>query len=135
MNRRRFCKIFSLAALGSAVRVKADVARDDDRPMRRCRVTVLRRECFMDIQSRYLDDPDAGCCERFVEGQQFHVGSAGECPEGFCPMAWKCISAHVQRVLDERQPDTCGLSDPDNAVIACCNDGTRPVIFKIEPLS
>lgn len=136
MDRRKFCKIASLAALGTALRASASpLAPDETEPaLRACRITVLRRHCFVDLQSRYLDDPETGCCDRFVEGQQFSVVRATEAPEGFCPLAWESIKVQVGRVLDGSTPHRCGLSLPDSrAVIACCGDGTRPVIFKITP--
>lgn len=103
----------------------------DDKTLRRCTISVLRRECFSDLQSRYLDDPEAGPCTKFTCGQEFTVASA-QCPEGFCPKAWACISAHVEAVLANAN-DTCGESTADHAIIACCSDGTRPVVFKITP--
>ena len=100
-------------------------------PLRGCRVTVLRRECFADLQSRYLADPDEGPCAVFTEGQRFEVAADGRCPEGFCPKAWECLRGHVAQLMS-RSAAACGVSSPDRAVIACCGDGTRPVIFKIE---
>lgn len=140
MNRRNFCRLGALALLGAATKGSAATIRDAipaDTRLRRCRITVLRRCCFTDLQSRYLDDPEEGCCEAFTEGQIFDVNAASRhCPDRFCPLAWECIRRHVDGVLDHSTSHQCGLSLPDDgAVIACCNDGTRPVIFKIEPTS
>ncbi len=69
MDRRRFCKIATLAvgALGlSAVDAQASRLSGQATPSLKmpcaCRVTVIRKECYMDIQSLYLDDPDEGAC-------------------------------------------------------------------------
>lgn len=140
MNRRRFCRVAALGALGSALGLKATAATaapglaDSAAAPRRCRVTVVRRCCFVDLQSCYLDNPDEGPCRAFTEGQTFQATTSEQAPRGFCPVAWECISRHVQAVLDGPAPQPCGVTlDPEGAVVACCNDGTRPVIFKIEP--
>ena len=39
----------------------------------------------------------------------------------FCSEAWDCVSRYIEGWMKE-----------ENEMIACCNDGTRPVIFKIE---
>lgn len=136
MNRRKFCRIGALALLGTAIGAKAAPRSAADTTLRRARISVVRRNCFVDLQSRYLDDPETGCCTAFTEGQTFTVDArAGSgCPDGFCPLAWECIRHHVEGVLGTSTQRSCGLSDPDGgAVIACCSDGTRPVVFKIEP--
>ena len=37
----------------------------------KCKVTVLRRELFKDLQEKYLADPDSGVCPFYREGQEF----------------------------------------------------------------
>ena len=61
-----------------------------------CKVTVLDKKCFQDLQGKYLADPQSGPCPCFEVGQTF---------------------------LFERE---------NGMMIACCNDGTRPVVFKLE---
>lgn len=143
MNRRNFCKITALAAgflalrgHGSPLSVPAPGGAHT-KGIGRCRVTVIRRNCFYDLQSRYLDDPELGPCLHFHEGQQFDISSDGglKAPAGFCPKAWECISAHVAGVLESGTDYDCGNAPADKSVIACCNDGTRPVVFKITLLA
>ncbi|MEF8787538.1 MAG: TIGR04076 family protein [Planctomycetota bacterium] len=95
------------------------------------RITVVRKldreEIFADV--------DPGCssasesvCPMFEEGQQFRA-VIDDMPEGFCPGAWTDIFRYV-----------CGLQaganydwvNEDGKVLACCNDGFRPVIFLLE---
>ncbi len=139
MDRRRFFTSTGLAALFMAAGGRRAAAGSLHSDMPRCRVTVLRRECYADIQGRYLDDPESGPCPRFTEGQQFMVDGAacysmtGKGME-ICPMAKKCIADHVSRLHSNELAGRCGESTADKAVIACCSDGTRPVIFKIEPV-
>ncbi|MCM1337965.1 MAG: TIGR04076 family protein [Candidatus Amulumruptor caecigallinarius] len=139
MDRRRFLKVGGLLAAAAALSPGKLLGAGRLSPAaavagagRGCRVTVIRRECFTDIQSRYLDDPEAGPCRVFRQGESFDC-SDGCMPRGFCPKAWECIRAHVDAVLSTADPLQCGDAPADRAVIACCNDGTRPVIFKIEP--
>lgn len=88
---------------------------------RNVRCTVIRRECYADLQSLWLDDPETGPCHRFATGQTLTL-SLGSCPEGFCERAWSAIAAAVS---------SSGCSSP---AIVSCPDGTRPVIFRIDPL-
>lgn len=140
VNRRQFCKLASLALAATAVKASgaplAAPSPTEDGRLRRARVTVIRRNCFEDLQSRYLDDPEEGPCQRFVEGDTFEVDAScvATGPRGFCPKAWECVRCHVEGVLDPLDSTMCGKSEPDHAIIACCNDGTRPVVFKIEPI-
>ncbi len=142
MNRRKFFKLSSIAAatLAAPSIVAGNVNRHgvNETPSclpRRCKVTVLRRECYTDFQSQYLDEPETGPCHLFKTGQEFIIDRNNyddmtKC--GFCPKAWKCISQHVDDVLGNSQ-SSCDVTPAKHApVIACCNDGTRPVIFKIE---
>lgn len=137
MNRRRFFTVTGLAAMFMAAGGRRAVAGSLSSDMPRCRVTVLRRECYADIQGRYLDDPESGPCPRFSDGQQFVVDGAScynmsGTEMSICPVAMKCITEHVSRLRGNELAGRCGESTADKAVITCCSDGTRPVIFKIE---
>lgn len=100
----------------------------------KCKITVLRKECYQDLQEQYLADPQAGKCPFFEEGQEFLL-------EGndffrmlhgkFCSEAWDAISRYVYTAL-QGGSIMKGWTNDEKMMIACCNDGTRPVIFKIE---
>lgn len=134
MNRRKFCKIVGLSVVAAAL---SPVSVSAVASVRRCRITVIRRECFIDLQSRYLDDPEAGPCERFACGDEMVVDASnyGDFASGrkFCPRAWSAIQGAVDRVLAGDVSDACGESLHDGASIICCPDGTRPVVFKVTP--
>ncbi len=49
----------------------------------------------------------------------------------FCGEAWDAISRYVYTAL-QGGSIMKGWTNDDRMMIACCNDGTRPVIFKIE---
>lgn len=111
----------------------------------RAKVTVLKRNCFDDLQTRYLADPASGPCPCFSEGQVYefwqeperddfyHLGKGtrvggGDFP---CGEAWDCISRYVYTAL-QGGSIMHGWTNDERVMIACCNDGTRPVVFKIE---
>lgn len=140
MNRRNFCKITALLAAGAAIapsRLFAVEKNKSVQPFPACKIQVLRKECFYDLQSRYLDDPETGPCPQFQCGQEIIVTHENikefEKGNNFCPKAWSCIRRHVHDALGN-SANTCGISHNEKSTIACCSDGTRPVIFKITPL-
>ena len=48
-----------------------------------------------------------------------------------CGEAWDCISRYIYTAL-QGGSIMRGWTNDERMMIACCNDGTRPVIFKIE---
>ena len=70
-----------------------------------------------------------GPCYIHEERQEYVVRDS-EMPEGFCSGAWVAIYPHVRRLLmGGNMPGT----EPGIA-LGSCNDGLRPVVFKIERL-
>jgi uncharacterized repeat protein (TIGR04076 family) len=60
-------------------------------------------------------------------GQEFIVLD-GEKPDGFCSSAWVAIYPHVRLLLmGGNMPGT-----EEGLALGSCNDGLRPVVFKIE---
>ena len=57
-----------------------------------------------------------------------HCGEEGV---PFCSEAWDAISRYIYSAL-QGGAIMRGWTNDDRVMIACCNDGTRPVIFKIE---
>ena len=49
----------------------------------------------------------------------------------FCSEAWDAISRYVYTAL-QGGSIMKGWTNDEKMMIACCSDGTRPVIFKIE---
>ena len=109
---------------------------------RMCKVTVIDKKCFGDLQEKYLADPASGPCPCFEVGQEFvferadgkddfwHFGQDRE-PKFPCAEAWDCISRYLYTAL-MGGAIMQGWTNDDRLMIACCNDGTRPVVFKIE---
>jgi len=103
--------------------------------MIKVKITVLRTTFNKEIVDQYVAEErkkTLGPCEVFKAGQEFITDVFGTIPSGFCPWAW-----------DDIYKDLVGFAtggnfgfwyrDP-NSIIACCTDGTRPVIFKIEKI-
>lgn len=100
----------------------------------KCKITVLKRECYKDLQNKYLADPNSGPCPYFREGQVIMVDSDNffRMLNGtFCAEAWDCISRYVYAAI-QGGSIMHGWTNDEKVMITCCNDGTRPVIFKLE---
>lgn len=122
----------------------------------KCKVTVLATNCFADFQEKYLADPKSGPCPCYHAGDEYlferyngkddfwHTGlntlkkstgnadtTAGGPKMPFCAEAWDAISRYIYTAL-QGGSIMHGWTNDDRVMIACCNDGTRPVVFKIE---
>lgn len=102
------------------------------------KITVIKKECYEDLQEKYLANPKSGPCSMFEVGQEFIIGrgeseySFGRMMDGaFCAEAWDAISRYVYTACQGGSIME-GWTNDERMMIACCNDGTRPVIFKIE---
>lgn len=151
MDRRKFFKTASLSALALAVEMipleikgsevfyaSSNTNRktnSNNRSMKhKCKITVLKRECYQDLQGKYLADPKSGPCPFFREGQEIIIDNDNffRMLHGtFCAEAWDCISRYVYAAL-QGGSIMRGWTNDEKVMITCCNDGTRPVIFKLE---
>jgi uncharacterized repeat protein (TIGR04076 family) len=98
------------------------------------KITVLRRELFKDLQETYLADSASGKCPFFEDGQEIMVENEDffRMLNGkFCSEAWDSISRYVYTAL-QGGSIMRGWTNDEKIMIACCNDGTRPEIFKLE---
>ncbi|MBN1799400.1 MAG: TIGR04076 family protein [Spirochaetales bacterium] len=95
----------------------------------KCKITVLKRMINKELADEYLTDNKLTACDMFTDGQEFIAKDAFSIPEGFCSWAWADMRGYILAT-------TTGGSFPwmrrQQAVIACCTDGLRPVVFKIE---
>ena len=99
--------------------------------MKRCRITVLRKADYRDLQAQY-ENPIAHACD-MCEGTVF-ISEDAQRPDGFCDSAWQSMQPFVLTLA-------CGggdfydgwMKDPHSAMISC-NDGFRPVSFLIEAM-
>lgn len=132
----------------------------------RCKVTVIDKKLFPELQAVYCAVPNSGKCPCYNMGDEFifcrnserddfwHMGAGtlvksgkpdpdyanspdtqhcGEPGIPFCAEAWDGISRYIYAALQGGSIMRGWMKD-EKVMIACCNDGTRPVIFKIERL-
>ena len=104
----------------------------------KCKVTVLATTCNEELQQKYLADPKSGPCTFFHVGQEIMLERTPERDDfyhmadgHFCGEAWDAVSRYVYTAL-QGGSIMHGWTNDDRVMISCCNDGTRPVIFKIE---
>lgn len=116
--------------------MQAQESKPNNRPtmINKCKITVLRREFYQDLADEYLANPNAGKCNKFQDGQEFILdqGDFFNMLNGkFCSEAWDAISRYVYAAL-QGGSIMRGWTKDEKVMISCCNDGVRPVIFKIE---
>ena len=80
------------------------------------KITVIDKKLYSELQKQYCTDPDT-------------VAGGPKMP--FCSEAWDAISRYIYTGL-QGGSIMKGWMKEENTMITCCNDGTRPVIFKIE---
>ena len=67
-------------------------------------------------------------CNRLELGQEF-ISEDGKCPDGFCSWAF----ADIQRdIIHLRFGGDFPSMKEKGAVLSCCTDGVRPVVFKLK---
>ena len=98
-------------------------------PMKKIRITVMRKACYRDLMERY-ENPIEHACD-LQEGQVF-IANGWEKPEGLCDSAWQSMSPFVMALAHGGRDLYQGwMKNPESAMISC-NDGFRPVSFLIE---
>ena len=100
--------------------------------MKKCKITVLKTTFDQDLATEYGVEGLAAC-PMHREGQVYQADYAK--PEGFCDEAWKAIYQYVFALSHGAKNETFYYGDwirKPGVAICSCNDGLRPVIFKIE---
>jgi len=120
------------------------------------KLTVIDKKLYPDLQEKYCADPNSGMCPCYNVGDEFiferygaaddfwHMGLntlkqtvhtaekvAGGNVFPHCSEAWDAISRYIYTGLQGGSIMRGWMND-ERVMIACCSDGTRPVIFKIE---
>ncbi|MCM1265935.1 MAG: TIGR04076 family protein [Candidatus Gastranaerophilales bacterium] len=99
--------------------------------MKKVKITVLRKTFQEDLAKEYGVE-NISTCPLLEEGQVFYADWAK--PEGFCDEAWKAIYQYVF-ALSHGANELFYYKDwikTPGVAICSCNDGLRPVIFKLE---
>ncbi len=100
--------------------------------MKKVKITVIRKMFNEDLVREYGAD-NLTACPMLREGQVFYADYAK--PEGLCDEAWKAIYQYVFALAHGAGNETFYYGDwirKPGVAICSCNDGLRPVIFKLE---
>ena len=97
--------------------------------MKKCKITVMRIECYRDLMEEYENPMEHACDMR--EGQVF-VADGWKRPEGFCDSAWESLSPFVMALAHGGEDLYDGWMKNKRSAMISCNDGFRPVSFLLE---
>ena len=100
--------------------------------MKKVKITTLEKTLNKKLAERYGVE-GLGACPMLREGQVFYADYAK--PEGLCDEAWKAIYQYVFALAHGMGNDLFYYGDwirTPGVAICSCNDGLRPVIFKLE---
>ena len=95
--------------------------------MKKVKITVLKTTLDEQLAREYGAE-GLTACPMLKEGQVFYADYAK--PEGFCDEAWKAIYQYAF-ALSHGAGKEDWIRKPGVAICSC-NDGLRPVIFKLE---
>lgn len=100
--------------------------------MKKVKITVLRKTLQRDLAEEYGAE-NLTACPMLREGQIFYADYAK--PDGLCDEAWKAIYQYVFALAHMRDDELFYFGDwirKPGVAVCSCNDGLRPVIFKLE---
>ena len=100
--------------------------------MKKVKITVLKTTLDRELAAEYGAE-GLTACPMMKEGQVFYADYAK--PEGLCDEAWKAIYQYVFALAHGAGDDVFYYGDwirTPGVAICSCNDGLRPVIFKLE---
>lgn len=100
--------------------------------MKKVKITVIKTTFDKELASEYGAE-GLGPCPMLKEGQVFYADYAK--PEGLCDEAWKAFYQYVFALAHGAGNDVFYYGDwikTPGIAICSCNDGLRPVIFKLE---
>lgn len=100
--------------------------------MKKVRITVLKTTLDKELAKEYGAE-GLTACPMMREGQVFFADYAK--PDGLCDEAWKAIYQYAFALAHGAEQQTFYYGDwikTPGVAICSCNDGLRPVIFKLE---
>ena len=100
--------------------------------MKKVKITVLKTTLDKELAQEYGAE-GLKACPMMKEGRVFYADYAK--PEGFCDEAWKAIYQYVFALAHGVGDSLFYYGDwirKPNVAMVSCNDGLRPVIFKLE---
>ena len=99
--------------------------------MKKCRITVVRKACYLDLIEKYENNIEHHC--EICDGQVF-IANGWRKPEGLCDSAWETMSPFVMTLAHGGSNIYDGWMKNEKSALISCNDGFRPVSFLIEAL-
>ncbi len=106
----------------------------------KAKLTVIDKKLYPELQEKYLADPKSGPCPFYNVGDEFIFERYGSADDFWqmgrgsqCSEAWDAISRYIYTAL-QGGSIMLNWTNDERMMIACCSDGTRPVIFRIERL-
>lgn len=100
--------------------------------MKKVKITVLKTTLDEELAAEYGVSGLTAC--PMMEAVQVFLADYAK-PEGFCDEAWKAIYQYVFALAHGAGDDVFYYGDwirTPGVAICSCNDGLRPVIFKLE---
>lgn len=100
--------------------------------MKKVKITVLKTTLDKELAAEY-GVKGLTACPMHKAGQVFYADYAK--PEGLCDEAWKAIYQYVFALAHGAGSETFYYGDwirKPGVAVCSCNDGLRPVIFKLE---
>lgn len=100
--------------------------------MNKCKITILKTTFDEELAREYGVEGLLACPMHTV-GQVYYADYGK--PEGFCDEAWKAIYQYVFALSHGADANLFYYGDwirKPGVAICSCNDGLRPVIFKLE---
>lgn len=99
--------------------------------MNKVKITVIETDYKEELIKQY-GSPLLEVCHRHKVGDTYIT--AFQKPEQLCEDAWCCIEKFVFTLAHTDEPLFWNDWSKQGTAIVCCNDGFRPVTFKIERL-
>lgn len=100
--------------------------------MNKVKITVLKTTLDQELADQY-GVPGLTACPMLKAGQVFYADYAK--PDGFCDETWKAIYQYVFALAHGMDDGLFYYGDwikEPGVAICSCNDGLRPVVFKLE---
>jgi uncharacterized repeat protein (TIGR04076 family) len=96
------------------------------------KITVVKVEHNHDLIEQY-GAKDLGVCEKHKVGDTF-ISKRAHMPEGLCSEAWTAFNKYVFALAHGADGFWDNWIAERGIAVNSCNDGLRPVIFKLEVL-
>jgi uncharacterized repeat protein (TIGR04076 family) len=102
--------------------------------MKDVKITVLERTSVDRLIKEYGNRKLEHFCPFNKEGQEY-ISVEGRKPDGFCEEAWTAFGKYVFALAHGADGFWPSWIEARHVSINSCNDGLRPVIFKLEVIS